>query len=130
MDVLNDPAVLERCTPGLSKLEPEGEDRYAATFTVALGPVKGNFQGHISVTDKVLEEAMTLNVNAGNPIGGVAARGRLHLADEGTDTRVTWEGEPQLMGMLASVGARLAQTVAKTQVDQFFTSLEQEAHPS
>ncbi|HEY8550459.1 MAG TPA: carbon monoxide dehydrogenase subunit G [Vicinamibacterales bacterium] len=125
--LLNDPAVLARCTPGLSRLDREGENRYAATFTVAIGPVKGNFNGHITVSDQVPEEAMTLTVNAKSPVGVIAARGHLQLADEGPDTRVTWTGEPQLMGTLAAVGARLVQSVAKSQVDTFFTRLEQEA---
>jgi carbon monoxide dehydrogenase subunit G len=41
--LLNDPDVLARCTPGLSRLVPDGEDRFAATFSIALGPVKGSF---------------------------------------------------------------------------------------
>lgn len=126
-DLLNDPAVLARCTPGLERLEPDGEDRYTATFTVALGPVKGTFQGRIEVTDKAPLEAMTLSVAAKSPVGCVNARGRITLGDEGADTRITWAGEPQLIGMLATVGARLAAPVARAQAEQFFGSLEREA---
>jgi uncharacterized protein len=128
--LLNDPEVLARCTPGLDRLEAEADDRYRATFTLAFGPVKGTFQGRIEVSDKVPGEAMTLGVSAKSGVGGVSARGRILLADEGSDTRVTWTGEPQLVGMLASVGARLAEPVARSQAEHFFSRLEQEARRS
>jgi carbon monoxide dehydrogenase subunit G len=127
--LLNDPAVLARITPGVTSLVPEGDDRYKATITVALGPLKGAFQGLIEVTDKRPPEAMTLKLQARGPGGGMAAIGRLtlHEAETGTPaTRVEWSGEPQLMGLLATVGGRLVQGTAKTQADQFFTQLERE----
>jgi len=126
-ELLNDPDTLARCTPGVTELSRDGDDRFAATFTVALGPVKGNFQAHVDVTDKVPGEAMTLKLSARSPVGAVGAVGRITLADEGDGTRVTWAGEPQLMGMLATVGARFAQTAAKSHAEAFFTKLEQEA---
>jgi carbon monoxide dehydrogenase subunit G len=126
-ELLNDPDALARCTPGVTDLRRDGEDRFAATFTVALGPVKGSFQAHVEVTDKVPGEAMTLRMNGRSPVGAVGAVGRITLADEDGATRVTWAGEPQLMGMLATVGARFAQTAAKTHAEAFFTRLEQEA---
>ena len=33
--LLNDPAVLARITPGVTSLIPDGDDRYKATFVVA-----------------------------------------------------------------------------------------------
>jgi carbon monoxide dehydrogenase subunit G len=126
-ELLNDPDVLARCTPGVTALKRDGDDRFTATFTVALGPVKGNFNAQIEVTDKTPLEAMTLKLSARSPVGAIGAVGRITLADEGAHTRVDWSGEPQLMGMLASVGGRFAQTAAKSHADTFFTKLEQQA---
>ena len=126
-ELLNDPEVLARCTPGITELRPDGDDRFTATFSVALGPVKGNFQAQIAVTDKTPNEAMSLSLSARSPVGGVGARGRIVLADQDGQTRVDWSGEPQLMGMLATVGGRFAQTAAKANAEAFFSKLEQEA---
>jgi uncharacterized protein len=125
--LLNDPDVLARCTPGVTALEPSGEDRFNATFTLTLGPVKGSFQAQIEIADKVPSEAMTLKLNARGPVGTLGASGRITLADEHGATRVAWSGEPHLMGVLASVGGRFAQTTAKSQAEHFFAKLEQEA---
>jgi carbon monoxide dehydrogenase subunit G len=75
-------------------------------------------------------EAMTLTLQARGPGGGVAAVGRITLHEVETEagtTRVAWSGEPQLMGLLATVGGRLVQGAAKTQADQFFTQLRSQA---
>ena len=128
--LLNDPAVLARITPGVTSLIPDGDDRYKATFVVALGPFKNTFNGHVEVADKQPPDAMTLKVQARGPGGGVAATGRITLREDASDpgaTLVAYAGEPQLSGMLATVGGRLVQGAAKSQADQFFTSLEREA---
>jgi carbon monoxide dehydrogenase subunit G len=125
--LLNDPAVLARITPGVSALTPTGDDRYAATFSVALGPVKGSFQATVNVTEKKADEAMSLELSARGPVGTIGAVGRLALADAPEGTMVTWSGEPRLMGMLASVGGRFAQTAARAHAETFFTKLEEEA---
>jgi uncharacterized protein len=127
-ELLNDPDVLARCAPGVTEVQRESADRFTAVFSVALGPVKGTFRAQIDLTDKTPLEAMTLKLSARGPVGTIGAVGRITLADEGAGARVTWSGEPQLMGMLASVGARFAQTAAKSHAETFFTKLEQEAH--
>jgi carbon monoxide dehydrogenase subunit G len=128
--LLNDPAVLARITPGVTSLIPDGADRYKATFVVALGPFKNTFNGQVEVADTHPPEAMTLKVQARGPGGGVAATGRITLREDESDpgaTRVSYAGEPQLSGMLATVGGRLVQGAAKLQADQLFASLEREA---
>jgi carbon monoxide dehydrogenase subunit G len=128
--LLNDPSVLARITPGVTNLIPDGDDRYKATIKVAIGPVKGAFQGQIEVTDKRPPEAMTLKLSARGPGGGVAAVGRITLHEVKTEsdaTRVTWSGEPQLMGLLATVGSRFVEGAAKSHADEFFIQLEREA---
>jgi uncharacterized protein len=133
--LLNDPAVLARCTPGVTSLEPDGENAYKAMFGLAIGPVKGQFRGQIQVQPEVPGERMTLTVQARGPVGAVSAIGQIALEADADGTVVAYSGEPQLHGMLAAVGGRLVQTVAKSQIDSFFARfeqevLEQEVHPS
>lgn len=128
--LLNDPAVLARITPGVTELIADGDDRYKATFVIALGPFKNTFNGQVEIADKQPPEAMTLKVQARGSGGGVAATGRITLREDESQpgaTRVAWTGEPQLSGMLATVGGRLVQGASKSQAEQFFASLEREA---
>ncbi|MCY4353431.1 MAG: carbon monoxide dehydrogenase subunit G [Truepera sp.] len=126
-ELLNDPDVLARTTPGIVEMVAEREGRYRATLELGIGPVKGRFQGHLEVTEQEEPEAMTLSVEGQGGPGGVKAAGRLQLKEEGDTTIIHYEGEPQLTGRLASVGARLLTGVAKKMAGQFFSRLEQEA---
>ncbi len=125
--LLNDPDVLSRCVPGVKSLVLDGTDSYKAQVEVAIGPVKGKFDGKIAITEKVQDQSMTLKVEFKSPVGIANALGTLKLEPENDGTTVHWAGEPQLMGMIASVGARLIGGVAKVQADLFFSKLELEA---
>ena len=58
---------------------------------------------------------------------GVKAIGVLRLEEAPNGTVVHYEGEPQISGRLASVGARLVGGVAKKLAGQFFESVDKQA---
>jgi hypothetical protein len=124
--LLNDPAVLARVTPGVKALEPQGEDTYKATIEVAVGPVRGAYDGKVSITDKAPPERMTLRVEGGGKPGTIRATGELRLEEQGDGTRVIYVGDAQITGIVASVGHRLIGGVAKQMAGEFFKALERE----
>ena len=127
-DLLQDPAVLARCVPGMQELVPDGQGGYAALMHVAVGPVKGTFKGKVKITGQVPPERMTLQVEAKSPTGVVTATGELRLSElSASSTQVDWAGEPKLMGMIASLAGRLIGGISKQQAEIFFTRLGQEA---
>ncbi len=123
---LQSPDMLAKCVPGVKKLEVESEGVFKTTLEVSVGPVKGSFSGKVSVLDAVLNTSLTLKVEMRAPVGIASAIGKIILEPQDAATKVHWSGEPQLGGMIASVGARLIGGVAKAQADIFFTKLEQE----
>ena len=48
---LNDPEVLKRCIPGCQELDRTGDDGFAATAKVSIGPVKATFKGNVKLSD-------------------------------------------------------------------------------
>jgi len=125
--MLQDPDVLAKATPGVKKLEKIGEDRYKATLELGIGPVKGTFEGILQITEKQEPEMMTLAVDGQGGPGGVKAQGRLRLEEQDGKTVIHYEGEPQISGKLAAVGARLLSGVAKKMAGQFFGGVEEQA---
>ncbi|WP_045234273.1 SRPBCC family protein [Deinococcus pimensis] len=123
---LNDPEVLARCVPGARDVERDGPDSYRARLELAVGPVKGVYQGKVKLTDLVPPESMTLSVEAKAPVGIVKAVGEVRLEERGEETLVHWAGTPQLAGTLATLGGRLIGGVAKQQADVFFGKLDAE----
>jgi uncharacterized protein len=125
--MLQDPAVLAKATPGVKKMEKAGEDRYKATLELGIGPVKGSFEGHLTITEKQEPEVMTLAIEGQGGPGGVRAQGRLRLEEQGNQTIIHYEGVPQISGKLAAVGMRLLSGVAKKMAGDFFSGIEKEA---
>ena len=125
-NALNDPAVLARVTPGVKTLEPQGEDTYKATIELAVGPVKGAYDGKVSITDKTAPERMTLRVEGGGKPGTIRATGELRLEEQEGRTVVSYVGDAQVTGIVASVGHRLIGGVARQIAGEFFKGVERE----
>lgn len=125
-ELLNDPNVLARATPGIKQLDPQGNDTFKATIEVGVGPVKGAYVGQVSIADKVPPERMTLKVEGGGRPGTIKATGELRLEEQNGKTLVAYSGDAQVTGLIASVGHRLIGGVAKQMVGEFFRALEKE----
>jgi carbon monoxide dehydrogenase subunit G len=124
--LLNDPKVLARATPGVKQLDPLGGDTYKATIEVGVGPVKGTYDGKVSIADRSEPERMTLKVEGGGKAGTIKATGELRLEERDGKTLVAYSGDAQVTGLIASVGHRLIGGVAKQMVGEFFKALERE----
>ncbi len=126
-NMLMDPAVLEKVTPGVKQLEPLGEDSYSAISEVRIGPVKGTFEGNLSVRDKVEEESCLLVIDQKSKSGNVIAEigMQFNALDDG-NTEVKYTGEAKMSGMLARMGQRIMSGVVSTLSKQFFQAFEKE----
>ena len=125
-ELLNDPDVLVRTTPGLTSLEPDGEDVYKAEFQIKLGPVNGGFSGSLAVKDRDPPRSYRLEIDVSGRIGAAKAEGTFDIRDENGEAVVTFAGDARLNGVLARMGGRVLNGVAKLFTKQFFAALEQE----
>lgn len=125
-EMLNDPEVLARVTPGIKHLEPLGGDVYKATLEVGVGPVRGTYAGQVSISEKVPPERMRLQIEGGGKPGTIRATGEFQLQEQGGQTVVAYTGDAQITGVIASVGHRLIGGVAKQMTAEFFKALERE----
>ena len=123
---LQDSAVLAICLPGVKKLEVESEGVFKVMLEVAVGLIKGRFNGKVSILEKLENTALSLKVEMRAAVGIASAIGRVTLYPEAGATRVHWSAEPQLGGMIANLGAGFIGGVAKAQADLFFSKLERE----
>lgn len=125
-DLLNDPEVLARITPGVDTLEQTGPNQYRAVLHIKMGPINSPFNGALQVVDSKEPESYRLLIDVDGKIGQIKAEGRVRLADQGRETTVAVEGGSQLTGRLASMGQRLLSGVARMFTNQFFKALERE----
>ena len=125
-DLLNDPEVLARITPGVDTLEQTGPGQYQAVLHIKMGPINSTFNGELQVVDSKEPESYRLIIDVDGKIGQIAAEGHVRLAEDHETTTVEVEGGSQLTGRLASMGQRLLSGVARMFTNQFFKALERE----
>jgi carbon monoxide dehydrogenase subunit G len=120
-NALNDPAVLKAAIPGCKSLEKVSDTDLRATAAIKIGPIAAQFTGKVQLLD--LDPPTSYRI-AGEGQGGVAgfANGgaKVHLADDGEFTLLTYEVKAQVGGKIAQLGARLIDATAKQMADQFF----------
>jgi carbon monoxide dehydrogenase subunit G len=127
--LLQDPAVLARCMPGCEGLDRIGDNEYAMRMKMVLASISGKFEGKVRIADDNPPDSFRLIVEGTGKIGFMKGDGLLRLTP-GNSTTVTFEGEVQVGGTIASVGQRLVETTAKMLIKRFFDKLATEAAAS
>ena len=124
-NILTDPESLQRCTPGCKHLNETMPDEFEATMELGIGPIKGTFHGKISLKDKDPPRSYRLIVEGSGAAGFVRGEGALSLQEDTPDkTTVQVVGDGQVGGVMAGVGQRLFEGVAKQLMGQFFQCMQ------
>lgn len=123
-DSIQNPDVIAQCMPGCERFEPLGEDRYEASMKLGIGPIRGVYTGQIHLRDRDEPERYRMDVEGGGGPGSMKGGGLLELREENGETIVTYEGDAQVSGKIASVGQRLLSVSAKQLINQFFKCME------
>lgn len=122
-DLLMDTTAVGSCLPGCRGLRPVGDDRYEVELGVAVAAIAGNFTGTVSLEHKVPPHSYTLAVEGTGRQGFVNGRADIALQPEGQQTRVLVKAQADVGGMIARVGQRLLEGVARTTMDRFYACL-------
>ena len=132
-DALNNAEVLKVCIPGCEKFEPAGDNTYAVTTALKIGPVAARFTGKVQLTDIVAPTSYKLNFDAQ---GGVAGFGKgqssVELKPLGSGCELHYTVHSSVGGKIAQMGQRLIDGVAKNLAEDFFKRFEaelQRLHP-
>jgi carbon monoxide dehydrogenase subunit G len=125
---LIDPVVLKRCIPGCERLEHTGDNSYSTTLRAGVGSIKGLFTGNVRLEDLAAPSHFRMIVDGKGQPGFLKGAGNLDLAPRNSATVISYSGEVQVGGTIASVGQRMLQGAVKLMATQFFTAIEAEAN--
>ncbi|MEV4807492.1 carbon monoxide dehydrogenase subunit G [Nonomuraea sp. NPDC049421] len=120
-----DPAVLVRTIPGCERLEECGPDTYRMTVNAGVASVKGVYQGEVALSDPLPPERFTLKARGQGAPGTVDATVQVRLSEADGGTRVDYDAEAVIGGMIGGVGQRMLGSVAKRTAQEFFSAVEQ-----
>lgn len=123
---LTDPQRLARCMPGCDKLETVGENEYSGVINVGLAAVKGVYNGKVKLDEIQPPTHYKMLLDGKDKQGFLTGAGTIDLEEQNGQTLLTYRGEVQIGGPLASVGQRMIDGAAKMMMGQFFTAMEVE----
>jgi len=129
-DLLTDPVRLAKLLPGCERLDPDGPDRYKAAVKFGLAAISGKYAGTLEFSEKHPHKSLRMKINGKGIPGFVNGSGQVELAEKGGNTELSYSGEAQVGGMIASVGQRMIEAAAKKIVDQFFAGAAEELKTS
>lgn len=117
---ITDPAILQRAIEGCEKMVKTGGDTYDAHLKLGIAGIKGSYVGKVHLKDIKAPESYTLVMEGKGAPGFVKGTTRMQLIDQGAETELRYEADAQVGGMIAAIGSRLIEAVAKKLSDDFF----------
>jgi carbon monoxide dehydrogenase subunit G len=124
--LLMDASRLSRLLPGCERLEPDGPDRYKVAVKFGIAAISGKYAGTLEFSQKKPPHSLIVKMDGKGLPGFVKGEGRIELTPKGDDTDIAYAGEAQVGGLIASVGQRMIDAVARKIVQQFFDSAKAE----
>jgi len=122
---ITDPSVLATVIPGCEVLTPIEDNRFALTVTLGVASIKGSYSGEVSFADLVEPSTLTMRANGSGAPGTIdtTVRVTLTVQPEGT-TRVDYDADAVVGGMVGGVGQRVLAGVAKKTAGLFFAAID------
>ena len=127
---ITEPESLKCCIPGCQRLDDVGGGNYEAYISASLGPVRGNFSAKVSIRDWNPFESYRMVVSASGTPGFINGEAFVTLSEETGMTTISVDGDGQAGGLLARVGQRMMESVARNMMDRFFGCLAEAATKS
>ena len=123
---ITDPNVLQRSIEGCEKMVKTAENSYDAHLKLGVAGLKGNYVGKVHLKDVNAPESYTLVMEGKGAPGFVKGTAKITLLDKGKKTELRYEADTQVGGMIAAIGSRLIEAIAKKMADDFFKKFTRE----
>ena len=125
-DALLDPRILVATIPGCERLEETGDHQYAMTVTAGVATIKGTYNGSCALSNLKERESLVMKLQGAGAPGTVDATVDVAFADLGSEgTRISYEADAVVGGMVGGVGQRMLSSVSKRMAGEFFSNVGQ-----
>jgi uncharacterized protein len=124
--LLKDIPRIATCMPNAEITEVVDDTTYRAKVSVKVGPVSVNYAATIrveSIDDNTHAATMAVAGDELKGRGGVRATITSQAEDQGNATRVNLHTDAQISGIVATVGGRLIESVARKTIAQFAANI-------
>jgi carbon monoxide dehydrogenase subunit G len=122
---INDPAVLVRTIPGCELLEVTAPDRYRVVVSAGVAAIRGTYSGEVALHDQQVPTSFVLTASGAGAPGTVRTDVAVTLTDDGSGgTRLRYDADAEIGGVIAGVGQRMLTAVAKKTAGEFFAAVD------
>ena len=116
--------MLVRTIPGCERLEATGENAYAMTVTAGVASIKGTYAGSCELRDLVEHESLVMKLDGAGAPGTIGATVNVRFTPEGSTTRVSYDADAVVGGMIGGVGQRMLTSVSRRMAGEFFGNVD------
>jgi carbon monoxide dehydrogenase subunit G len=121
---LLDPTIMSQCMPGCESMNEVAPDRFEAVMKVGVASVKGTYKGKVSIKDKQAPSHYVLSGEGSGAPGFMQGDVAIDLEEQDGKTVLKYSTDARIGGLIASIGQRMLNGVAKMMVEQFFRKME------
>lgn len=127
--LLMDPEAIKSCLPGCKELRPLDENRYRAEMSIGVAAVTGTFTSTVTLSELQPPNSYRLTVDATGKPGFAKGSALIVLKATTAGTQVEVTASSEVGGLIARVGQRLIDGVARMTMDRFFGCLASRVTP-
>lgn len=121
--VLMDPDAIKTCLRGCRELRPIGDNRYHADISIGVGAVSGIFSATMTLSEQSPPNSYRISVDANGKPGFARGYANVVLKRVESGTQVEVSATAEVGGLIARVGQRLIEGVARMMIAGFFSCL-------
>jgi len=122
--VLIDPKIMSQCMPGCEGMNEVAPDHYEAVMKVGVASVKGTYKGKVLIKDKQAPFHYVMSGEGSGGPGFMQGDVAIDLEEQDGKTVLKYSTDAKIGGLIASIGQRMLNGVAKMMVEQFFKKVE------
>ncbi len=123
---VTDPAVLSAVIPGCDVLTPTAANTFALTVTLGVASIKGSYSGEVWFSDLVEPSSLTMRATGSGGPGTIDTTVVVLLTPLGDgSTRLDYDADAMVGGMVGGVGQRVLAGVAKKTAGLFFAAIDE-----
>ena len=132
-EVLHDPSAIARALPGVETLEPIAgeENAFRAQAKLQVAAIGGNYAGELRLSELQPPTSYRMSVQGEGQNSRIQGEVGVLLSEtehgaRPAGTRLEWQADAQVSGLLARVGQRLIKATANMMSKRFFAALGEE----
>jgi len=123
-DFLTDPNQFAPLLPEFQSLSVQDEKHFTIKVNVGISYIKGAANVKLELTEAERPRRAQYKGQGAVAGGGASVIAGFDLAPEGDGTKVSWQGEAQIFGPLASAAGGLLEPLGKKQVQKLIDGLQ------